>query len=173
MGRTTTIRYGGRGFWALDDALAVWRAFLVEELDRHEDRAEPWVANLSAQWHRAAAISEFGAEIGSGTPEQISRLRDRATQARSNARIRGSLSEDDLRGWIILDDLPVAGAFSRAGTVVEIERVLEVADAFLALLDGTLPPDPPGGAWFLGSGRGFAVIPDRSNSLGEFPPRKS
>jgi len=38
------------------------------------------------------------------------------------------------------------------------DRVLEVADGFLGLLDGTLPLDPPEGAWFLGTGRGFETI---------------
>ncbi|MFS8095757.1 hypothetical protein LFM09_01340 [Lentzea alba] len=36
--------------------------------------------------------------------------------------------------------------------------MLEVADGFLRLLDGTLPDDPHLGWWFLGTGRGWQVI---------------
>jgi hypothetical protein len=97
-------------------------------------------------------------------------LRTIATAAREEALARGSLSEDQLRRWLIVDDLPVAGAVSRTGAEVEVERVLEVADAFLALLDGTLPKDPPNGAWFVGGGRGFEVIPYR-DELSEDTPR--
>jgi hypothetical protein len=36
---------------------------------------------------------------------------------------------------------------------------LKVADAFLALLDGTLPKDPPNGAWMVGIGEGYHAVP--------------
>jgi hypothetical protein len=63
----------------------------------------------------------------------------------------------------MIDDLPVAQGFSRTGNAVEVGRILEVADGFIALLDGTLRPDPPRGAWLLGTGNGYLVVPHRED----------
>ncbi|SEQ55526.1 hypothetical protein [Lentzea albida] len=53
--------------------------------------------------------------------------------------------------------------FTRTGEdVVTLPRVLEVADGFLGLLDGTFPADPRNGWWFLGTGQGRQVIERRS-----------
>ncbi|GHH44464.1 hypothetical protein [Lentzea cavernae] len=46
-----------------------------------------------------------------------------------------------------------------------ISRIIEVADGFVELLDGTFPADPPGGAWFLGNGEGWAVMPLHADAL--------
>ena len=46
-----------------------------------------------------------------------------------------------------------------------------MADGFVELLDGTFPADPPGGAWFLGTGEGWAVMPYRPDSAALNGPR--
>jgi hypothetical protein len=145
VSRTTTVTYGDRGFWALDDAFGVWMGYIVEEID-HEHGDDPWLDEMARHWRVAAAITELGARVSRGTRDQVTRLIDVASGARERACSRGTLTVDQLRRWVIVDDLSVSQGFSRTGNHVEIERVLEVADAFIALLDGSLPPDPYKGA---------------------------
>jgi len=57
-----------------------------------------------------------------------------------------------LRQWIIIDDYAVSDGFSRTGDRIELAPVLEVADGFIALLDGSLAPDPPTSTWYPGDG---------------------
>lgn len=125
MSRTTTVRFGDRSFWTWDDSVGVWMAYLAEEIDRLEEPPAD-LACLADNLHVWSLAIDLA---------------------------RGSLTEEQLRSWIAVDDLPVAKAFSRSGTgVVEIDRVLDVADTTIALMLGILPPDPPGGLWFVGHG---------------------
>jgi hypothetical protein len=134
---------------------------LVEEIDRHSDDDNGWLTEMAKHWRVAAAIPDYGANVKTGTPEQLAELRLIVEAARKRAVEAGDLAIEDLRNWVIVDDLAVSQGFSRTGNQVELKRVLEVADAFRSLLDGTLPPDPPEGAWFVGVGQGYLVMPYR------------
>lgn len=158
MSRTTTVTVGSRHFWAVDDAFGVWLGYLVEEVGDPAASPDPWLGELAQRWRVAAVVTDYGLELESLTPEQTDRLRSIALAARQKASDEGDLSEEQLRRWLVVDDLPVAGGFSRTGSQVEVRRVLEVADGFVALLDGDLAPDPPQGVWLLGTGRGFDVM---------------
>jgi hypothetical protein len=68
--------------------------------------------------------------------------------------------------WIVEWPLPEHGPTGGGGGPVQwlrdepvpVAGVLEVGDAFVELLDSTLPPDPPEGAWFVGIGAGAEVV---------------
>lgn len=167
MSRTTTLTYGTKGFWALDDAFGVWIAYLVEEIDRHA--CDPWLETIAEDWRVAAAETDFGAHIPPASQAQVASLRALAVEARARAVEAGDVSVEDLRTWFTARDLPVAHGFSRTGDRVELPRILEVADGFLSLIDNALPPDPPGGAWLLGTGKGFLVIAYREKFPGDVP----
>lgn len=169
MSRTTVIACGKRGFWALDDVFSVWLAYVVEEIDRRKD--DPWLIAIAEKWRVASVVTDSGAEIPAGSAEQMAALRSVAVLARRRAERAGDLSLDALRTWYVLDDEPVAGAFSRTGHRIELVRVLEVADAFLDLLDGRLRRDPPEGAWLLGTGGGYVVVPYKEAPLAADAPR--
>jgi hypothetical protein len=156
VSRTTTVRYGERLFWALDDAFGAWFAYLVEEIDRRPD--DPWLAELARDWRVAAAVTDFGATVPECTTDQLGELLDIAAAARRRATAAGDITAEELGAWLIVDDLPVSDGFPRTEGGVLLDRILEVADGFVALLGGTLPPDPPEGAWFFGTGNGDAVI---------------
>ena len=157
MSRTTTVVVGERGFWALDDAFAVWLAYVVEEIDRQAED-ESWLTRLAADWRVATVVTLYGADAGELTPEQSERLLAIALTARQRAKDEGDVPVERLRQWIMFDDNPVSDGFSRTGDRVEVARVLEVADGFIGLLDGSLPLDPPTGTWFLGTGHGWSVM---------------
>lgn len=161
---TKFVEIDGRGFWTVDDALDVWLAYLVEQLDRGDRAGDAWLAGLDDQWRHAAAIADYGTTIELDTPEHRAWLREYAAAARRAAVEAGDITADRLRQWLILDDLAVSGGFSRRPGGVSLNRILEVADGFIALLDNQLPADPPSGWWFLGTGNGMAILHRRKSS---------
>ncbi len=62
MSKSTTVVVGERGFWALDDAFAVWLAYLVEEIDQQAGD-EPWLSWLAADWRVATVVSVDAAPL--------------------------------------------------------------------------------------------------------------
>ncbi len=164
VSKSTTVVVGERGFWALDDAFAVWLAYLVEEIDQQAGD-EPWLARLAADWRVATVVTLHGADAGELTPEQSQRLLEIALPARQRATDAGDVTVEQLRHWTLFDDEPVSNAFSRTGDRVEVARVLEVADGFIGLLDSTFPLDPPTGVWFLGTGHPWSVMKLRPEAL--------
>lgn len=162
VSKTTTMELGDRLFWALDDAFGVWLAYLVEEIDRAGPEPGTWLAELAEDWRVATSITDFGGGAREVTDEQAHHLHALAISARRSAVACGDVPVERLRAWTVAKDLPVADGVSRTGDRVELNRILEVADGFIALASGTFPPDPPGGAWFLGTGQGYAVIEYRT-----------
>lgn len=121
---------GERGFWTLDDAFAVWMAYLVEQIDQQAGD-DAWLVRLAGDWRVAAVVTDYGADAGEPTPEQSHRLRDIAVAARQRATDAGDVPVQRLRQRIMFDDEVVSGGFSRIGDRVEAARVLEVADEFM------------------------------------------
>jgi hypothetical protein len=149
MAKNVTFTYGERGFWVRDDAMCVWLAHLIDELEEGAPYDDPWFGELTQKLRGCAVVGEF-AWVDKATPTQLARLLDVAGAARRRAIARGDLSVDEIRGW----RFPVAYRDD-----VAVGQVLEVADACISLLDGTLPPDPPRGAWRVGFGEGRLVMP--------------
>ena len=161
---TTTVRVDARGFWATADAFGAWMGYLVEELaDNASVVLDPALRALAERWRVAAVVTDFGADAGEVSDEQRSVLRAIAVAARSGP-IFGDLSTEQMQQWMILDGDPVAGGWAANGTL-ELARLLEVADGFIALLDNQFPPDPIVGAWLLGTGKGYQVVRYRPEAL--------
>ncbi|WP_225725132.1 MULTISPECIES: hypothetical protein [unclassified Nocardia] len=158
MSATKFVEIDGRGFWALDDALDVWLAYLVDQIGDRLHADDAWIADLRDQWVLVAAISDYGITIDFDTQEHRDRIREFAEAARRVASEVGDVTVDRLRQWLILDDIAVSDGHARRPEGVQLNRILEVADGFIALLDGRLPPDPPAGWWFLGTGEGMSEI---------------
>ncbi|MFC5267669.1 hypothetical protein ACFPJ1_36610 [Kribbella qitaiheensis] len=162
---TTTVRVGARGFWATADAFGAWMGYLVEEMANNASAVlDPALRALAEQWRVAAVVTDFGADAGELSDEQRSVLRAIAVTARARAESFGDLSTEQMQQWIILDGDPVAGGWAANGTL-ELARLLEVADGFIALLDNQFPPDPSVGAWLLGTGEGYQVVRYRPEAL--------
>ncbi|CAM4482908.1 hypothetical protein NONI108955_33685 [Nocardia ninae] len=161
MSATQFVEIDGRGFWAVDDALGVWLAYLVDQVGDESRADDPWLADVCDQWRRTAAISDFGTTIDFDTRQQRDQVREFARAARDAAVAAGDVRTDQLCQWLILDDIAVSDGHARRPGGVQLNRILEVADGFIALLDGRLPPDPPSGWWFVGTGEGMRVLTRR------------
>jgi hypothetical protein len=138
MSKKTFVSYGDRVFWALSDAFAVWFAYLAEQVALSGAGDDRWLSQQARAWRVAADATDLGVTVKHGTVDQISQLRTIARAARDRAAQAGSISESTLREWIIVDDKPVHDGMSRLGHEVKVDRILDVADGFLELLDGTL-----------------------------------
>ncbi|MEV6563000.1 hypothetical protein AB0M22_45300 [Nocardia sp. NPDC051756] len=162
MSRTKFVGIDDRGFWAVDDALDVWLAYLVEAVG-DAGSAEVWLSDLVDDWRRGSALADIGVAMRLPVAVHRERVRGIAERARGAARAGGDVSVERLRQWVILGDSTVSDGFSRTPDGVGVDRILEVADGFLGLLNGTLAADPPHGWWYLGTGAGMSII-ERGNS---------
>ena len=150
MSRTSAIGFRGRWLWAHREGLQVLLALMVEAAaGRATSDDEPWFAAIVQQWQVQASVADLGCTLDdSWSPEQLALVRDLIEGVRGELRAPDAAGRVLRPGWSVLDDLPVAGG---VGTERVIERVDEVADALLQLLDGRLPPNPPGAWWFVGT----------------------
>ncbi|MDX8053101.1 hypothetical protein SK571_27300 [Lentzea sp. BCCO 10_0798] len=148
MSKTTTFSVDDQGFWMLDDAFEVWLCYLIDAAERVAPVS--WAAELAEDWKSLRHCPDMGDFYRDLTGEQRRLLLEICTDARQHALEGGDVPRD----------------FTRTGKDhVEAVRVLEVADGCLELLNGTFPADPPGGAWFLGYGEGWAVMPVSAGAL--------
>ncbi|MGQ0843951.1 MAG: hypothetical protein ACT4QF_07425 [Sporichthyaceae bacterium] len=154
MSRTTMVVVEDRSCWAFDDAFAVWLAMLIESV---ADPTESFAERLE-DWKVATGVPDFGMTVRRLDAESTTQLASAAGRAREVAAATGDVPVERLREWSLVDGLTVSDGFSRYGDAVALARILEVADGFLALMDGSFPDDPIDGAWFLGTGDGWAVI---------------
>ncbi|PWK86253.1 hypothetical protein C8D88_105296 [Lentzea atacamensis] len=57
MSRTTTVSVEDQGFWVLDDALAVWPGYLIDQAERV---ADPWLAERAEDWRGTLECLDVG-----------------------------------------------------------------------------------------------------------------
>lgn len=162
MTRTKYVEIDNRGFWALDDALDVWLAYLVEEASEAR-RIEAWLNEFVADWRRVSALPDIGVTMRLPEVAHRHQIHNLAEAARRRVVAAGDVSVERLRQWTILGNLVVSEGFSRTPDGVTANRILEVADGFIGLLAETLPADPPHGWWYLGTGMGMRVIERRTD----------
>jgi hypothetical protein len=168
MSSTTTVVVGDRGFWALDDAFAVWLAYLVESIG---DATASLAEQRDTHWKVATGVPDFGMTVKGLDAESRTQLKAAAIRARDVAAAMGDVPESRLREWSLAEGLTVSDGFSRSGDAVPVSRILEVADGFVDLMDGSFPDDPVEGAWFLGTGDGWRVMPYNDRPLSPDTPR--
>ncbi|MGV9408794.1 hypothetical protein ACWDOP_02675 [Nocardia sp. NPDC003693] len=158
MSSTKFVGIDGLGFWAVDDALDVWLAYLVGQIEPESLADDPWFGGVHDQWRRAAALDDHGVTMVIDNERQRDLIRACARAARSAAVDGGDIGPDRLRQWLILDGTAVSDGFARHPEGVVLTRILEVADGFIALLEGRLEPAPDGSRWHLGTGEGMRTI---------------
>jgi hypothetical protein len=141
---------------------------LDEEIaDRAPVLLDPALSALAEKWRVAGLVTDFGADAGELPDEQRSALRAIAVAAQARADTVGELSTEQMRQWIILDDDPVPGGWAANG-ILELARILEVADGFIACwrTGSRTAPLPARGSWAPATATKWCAIdPRRSPSL--------
>lgn len=103
-----------------------------------------------------AAPAEQGVFFETLSEEQEAVLLHAAAEARQYAASRGDLDRASLAPWKVDEhSLPI---HLREGDVLTVDRLLEVAEAVEAILQGRLQPHPPYARWVVGTGAPGSTI---------------
>ncbi|MEV4624856.1 hypothetical protein AB0J90_01005 [Micromonospora sp. NPDC049523] len=158
MSRTATVSFGDRYFWTYDVSLSILVAETVavaEELP--SGHRPPWLAEMLTDLRVTAVVTDSGLSIGDGWPaEQVERFVGWVAEAGRRLAVRGTITEAEAYAWKVLDDHTVAW---RGEATVDTGPVVQLAEAVIALVNGTLPPPPDGHSWFYGLPDGPRTLP--------------
>jgi hypothetical protein len=142
-----TVEFGGRGFWTYDVSLSIMLAEAIwvgEELPASQ-RPE-WLSDALDEFRIMAVVADLGFVIELSWPtDGVGLLRSLLVEVSRRLAARGTLTADEVATWNVLegDTIDLRGA-----EVVEMAEVVELTQATIELIDGTLP-EPPTGTWWM------------------------
>jgi hypothetical protein len=171
MSQTQFVEYRQNGFWAYDVALGVFLKHLIDVAEEqslwHDER---WLAEAVRGWRVVACVNDYGLTLGEDwSAPQIATFVRLAREACVRVGRREGFLAVDMEAWSILEG---RGVFARGASEVPSGPVVELGDAIVALIEGTLPAAPVGTAWFYGTPSGRCTIATRPTSGGVAPPRE-
>jgi hypothetical protein len=147
MSKTGTVEFGGRGFWAYDVSLSIMLAETVrvgEELPT--DQRPSWLPEALDQLRALAVVPDLGFVIDMNWPIQhVDLLTVLIAEANRRLTSRKAITALDVAGWKVLGEETIE---LRGAEVVDLAPVVELGQATIQLVEGTLPP-PPAGTWWL------------------------
>jgi hypothetical protein len=162
VSRTKTIEYAGRAVWVIDDALAVLMTYMLDALGDRDPSDQPaWLTEQIPDLRVTAGVSDYGWTIDRGSSLTGARARELIALVEDACQRLASdhpIPLDEALTWKMLDDLPVIGRPNLWGDPINIEPVLELGRAIVALIDGTLEPPPAGTWWCFGWPSGRTTI---------------
>ena len=140
MGSSYT-EFRGRGFWARDALLEVWLILLAEEAEREQPPID-WLNHAAKHWRSQATSGMVGCLSANLDPyatfgDRAQQLERVATRALETLRAHGPTME---RG--VLNALHVGGPGAQFTSDVATALFVDVAEAFIRLLQGPLDTDP-------------------------------
>ena len=161
MSRTQAVSYGHRSFWAYDVALGI---LLKHMIDAAKAKAEPgessWLAKQLEFWPQVAVLGgdAYGLCIcRKWSRNQIAIFVDLIRSACRALSIHQSISAEEVAGWSMqVGDI---GMDTRGAKEVRTAPVIELGEAIIALLDGTLEAAPRGTWWYFGLPDSRSTIP--------------
>jgi hypothetical protein len=154
VSKTGTVEFGGRGFWAYDVSLSI---MLVETIRVGEElpsgQRPSWLSDALDQLRVLAVVSDLGFVIDMNWPtDGVDLLITLIAEANRRLAARGTITAVEVATWNVLDGDTID---LRGAQVVDLAPVVELGQAMIQLVQGTLPP-APGGTWWL---YGFAAGP--------------
>ncbi len=146
------LAFGDRGefgFWANDGVLGIWLVALANAAAAVPGEREPWLGDAAAHW-RLHGVQQFTGCMDAGLDKYVisdDRLATTTKVARcARAALVATAEDGYLRPpWLIANQLaeekPLYDSpYDRYG--LEVDRVLQVADAFIDLLGGRITTTP-------------------------------
>jgi hypothetical protein len=143
MSKSKFVSYGDRGFWAYDVALGVFLKHLIDVGEPLvESQNNDWLKKSILEWRVAAVIAPYGLEINqSWSPAQLDVFINLVGQACNSLAERKAIGFVEIHRWPILEDYSLD---TRCAREVETGPVVELGQAILGLIDGSLPEPPLG-----------------------------
>ncbi|MET8911172.1 hypothetical protein [Micromonospora sp. NPDC004551] len=156
MSKTCFVEFNGSGFWALSDSLAVLlgQSVVVAE-EMAADRRSATFADVIHQLRVSAVVTDLGLLVDAawrGT--RLDLLLHLIEEANRRLAQRGRVTASEVAGWTALGD----DVIELRRDTVETAPVIELGQAVLHLLRGTLPSAPKGTWWFYGVEGGPQII---------------
>jgi hypothetical protein len=157
---TVYIGFRDRGVWATSTGLAVLLGAMVGCVEKRSDAG--WLEPVGASWRVQACIRDLGMTLEPDwTFGEVQGVVDVIDEAVSWLMAKGTLEPDELNNWIVLDGMHVDNGRTFTQPL-PVGGVVDIAQAVKGLLTGTLPEDPEGGWWFVGTDAGPTVMPRRN-----------
>jgi hypothetical protein len=125
----------------------VFLKFLIDSAtDRVASGTSPWLGGAIEKWRVSAVISELSQWADDGwSQQQVDTVIELCRTATHAIRCGGDIPACEIESWAILDEQRI---FTRGHNLVPSEPVARLGDAFIALLQNTLPEPPEGHRWF-------------------------
>jgi hypothetical protein len=163
MSRSLYINFRNKGFWAYDVPSSVFLKFLIDAAtDRLASGTDQWLGGAIKNWRISAAISDLSHYADDEwSPPQVDTVIELCRTATNAIRGRGDIPAREIESWPILDDQRM---FTRGHDPVPCEPVARLGDAFIALLQDTLPEPPERHWWFFTLDENTDTIAMRSDA---------
>lgn len=146
MSRSLYIHFRDNGFWAYDVPSSVFLKFLIDAAtERLASRTDRWLSDAIQNWRVSAVISDLSHYADDDWSRlQINTVSGLCRTAVNAIRSGGDISAHEIESWQILDDQRI---FTHGHDIVPSEPVARLGEAFIKLLNNTLP-EPPGRHWW-------------------------
>jgi hypothetical protein len=157
MTRTQFVECAESGFWAHDVALGVFLKHLIDVADaRSREPGASWLVEAVDAWRVVAWVGDYGLNLGeTRSSAQHGTFLALAREACARIGRRERFLAIEMQAWSILDG---RGVFARGASDVLAGPIVELGEAVIALVEGRLPPAPPGTAWLYGAPSGRSTI---------------
>jgi hypothetical protein len=137
MSKTQFVDFGNRGFWAYDVALGVFLKHLIDAAESHNQSNSQWLSELIGSWRTVACVDTYGLTIDPAwSDEQRKIFVELARTAVDQLGMRVSIPAAEMMSWKVLDN---QGIFPRGEEAWPTEPIIELGNAIVALVSGTLP----------------------------------
>jgi hypothetical protein len=154
VSRTKTVSHEGRHFWVFDEALGIWLKYLIEVVERRiQTNSMMWAEDYLEDWRVKASISDLGWHIGVWADAQKRDFLEASQEACDVLAQEPPLPLEEVATWSVLDDIPIVHRTGLWDDPIDVEPIVELGRAVMALIAGTLD-DPPPGTWWLFGGHG-------------------
>ena len=163
MSRSLYINFRDNGFWAYDVPSSVFLKFLIDAANNQlTSGADQWLSDAVQHWRVSAAISDLSHYADDHwSQSEIDIVIELCRTATSAIRCGGDIPAREIESWQILDDQRI---FTRGHDPVPCEPVARLGDAFIALLQNTLPEPPERHWWFFTLDENTDTISIRADS---------
>jgi hypothetical protein len=158
MSKTTPVQFRGRSLWAFDVSLSILLAELIDIAEAlSPQQRPPWLPGALPTLRVHAVVGadlQFNPDLDL-EDGQLDELISLIAQATRRLRQQRTVTAAEAAEWRVLDNRPVLW---RSADAVDTAPIAELGEAIIQLLQGTLPPSPPGTWWYFGLSGGPRTV---------------
>jgi hypothetical protein len=152
-----TVEYLDRWFWVYDVSLSILLAETAEVAESSLTGNSPhWLPDVVEGLRISAVDTDCGFYLDDYTDDQIKHLVNWLLEAVRRLRDRRWVTADEAAQWYLIDGYTVD---LRDANAVPTEPVAQLGETIVQMIEGPLPPAPPGTQWYYGRPGAPVTIP--------------